>query len=231
MSGSLAATLAPGNPASPAATAAQGAAQARTTPGIANDFNTFLTLLTTQLRNQSPTDPLDTNQMTSQLVQFASVEQQIAMNQNLTAMIGLQQNSALSAAAGLVGRRVEMETDRLALQGGVATLRLPAAGSALAARVTIADSTGRIVRQQDVPLASGPREWNWDGRDLAGNRMTDGAYRVAVAGVGSDGQTTTTAPAFTVIGTATAATRSGGAVNLNLGGLAVPYSQLRAVAT
>ena len=54
---------------------------------FAGDFNTFLTLLTTQIKNQSPTDPLDTNQMTSQLVQFASVEQQISMNQNLQRML------------------------------------------------------------------------------------------------------------------------------------------------
>ncbi|MBR0657378.1 flagellar hook assembly protein FlgD [Plastoroseomonas arctica] len=197
---------------------------------IAGDFNTFLTLLTTQLRNQSPTDPLDTNQMTAQLVQFASVEQQIATNQNLAQLLSLQQNSALTAAAGLVGRRVEVESDQLSLQGGIAGLRLPAAGTASAARVTISGSTGRTVRQLDVPLASTAREWSWDGRSNAGVRQADGAYRVAVAGIGADGQTTGTPPAFTVVGTATGATRSSTGVALALGALSLPYGQLRSVA-
>ena len=50
-------------------------------PGIADNFQTFLTLLTTQLQNQNPLDPLDTNQFTQQLVQFAGVEQQLKSNE------------------------------------------------------------------------------------------------------------------------------------------------------
>ncbi|MDN4032164.1 flagellar hook assembly protein FlgD, partial [Chryseobacterium gambrini] len=71
-------------------TAAAGASTTARTQ-LAGSFNNFLTLLTTQLKNQSPTDPLDTNEMTAQLVQFASVEQQIAMNGNLESMVSLQQ--------------------------------------------------------------------------------------------------------------------------------------------
>ena len=212
------------------ATGTTGTAAAARSGGIAGDFNPFLTLLTTQLRNQSPTDPLDTNQMTAQLVQFASVEQQISTNQNLTQLLSLQQNSALTAAAGLVGRRVEVESDRLSLQNGTAELRLPAAGTASAARVTIADGAGRVVRQLDVPLSSAARDWAWDGRSNAGVRQADGAYRVAVAGLGVDGHSTGTPPAFTVLGTATGATRSSTGVALSLGALSLPYGQLRSVA-
>ncbi|MES2711113.1 MAG: flagellar hook capping FlgD N-terminal domain-containing protein [Pseudomonadota bacterium] len=225
MSGTLTATAAAAS-----RTTSTGTTAAMRSGGIAGDFNTFLTLLTTQLRNQSPTDPLDTNQMTAQLVQFASVEQQMSTNQNLAQLLSLQQNSALTAAAGLVGRRVEVESDRLSLQGGVAGLRLPAAGTASAARITIADGTGRLVRQLDVPLGSAMREWAWDGRSNAGVRQADGAYRVSVAGLGADGQTTGTPPAFTVVGTATGATRSSTGVALSLGALSLPYGQLRSVA-
>ena len=118
------------------ATATASAAAASNTR-LAGDFNTFLTLLTTQLQNQSPTDPLDANQMTNQLVQFASVEQQIAMNQNLERLITLQQAAQLTASAPLVGRRVEVEADQVPLQNGRGEVRLPAAGAARFAEITI----------------------------------------------------------------------------------------------
>src|SRR5579863_1371105 len=73
---------------------------------LAGNFTTFLQLLTTQLQNQNPLDPLDTNQFTQQLVEFASVEQQVDMNTNMQTMITLQQTSAATAALQLVGSTV-----------------------------------------------------------------------------------------------------------------------------
>src|SRR5690242_21798595 len=73
---------------------------------IAGNFTTFLTLLTTQLQNQNPLDPLDTNQFTQQLVQFASVEQQMNMNTQLQTLVALQQTAQNSQALGFVGKTV-----------------------------------------------------------------------------------------------------------------------------
>src|ERR1700752_4658949 len=70
---------------------------------LANNFNSFLTLLTTQLRNQNPLDPLDTNQFTQQLVQFAGVEQQINMNQQLTSLVNLQKANQVTSAISFLG--------------------------------------------------------------------------------------------------------------------------------
>src|SRR5436305_6467735 len=70
---------------------------------LAGNFNTFLTLLTTQLKNQNPLDPLDTNQFTSQLVQFASVEQQINMNQQLTTLVAMQKATQTTSAMSFLG--------------------------------------------------------------------------------------------------------------------------------
>ena len=103
------------------ATATTAAAKAKTGTGIGADFNTFLGLLTTQLKNQDPTKAMDTQEMTNQLVQFASVEQQISMNGNLDKLIGLQQAAQLTAAAPLMGKVVEVASDRIALQGGTGT--------------------------------------------------------------------------------------------------------------
>ncbi len=216
MSGALASASA-ASQASAAATAQR--------PRLAGDFNTFLTLLTTQLQNQSPTDPLDTNQMTSQLVQFASIEQQIAMNQNLERLVGLQQVAQLTAAAPLIGQTVEVASDRLTLQGGAASLRLPAAGAASSARIVVSDASGRTLTDQTTRLESAPSTWQWNGRDSAGRAVADGAYRVTVTGLTATGGGAS-AP-FTVLGRATSADRRDGVLNLNLGALSVGFDNIR----
>ncbi|HYF08679.1 MAG TPA: flagellar hook assembly protein FlgD [Acetobacteraceae bacterium] len=212
-----------------AAAASQAVANANAQrPRLAGDFNTFLSLLTTQLRNQSPTEPLDANQMTAQLVQFASVEQLISMNQNLDRLLALEQVSQLTAAAPLMGRTVEVESDRVALQEGRAALRLPTAGAAASARVVVTDEAGRTLNDRMVRLGSMPTTWRWDGRDMAGRQMPDGAYRVTVTGVTAGGGAAS-AP-FTVLGRATSAERADGALRLRIGALAVGFDRLRGVA-
>ncbi|MCA3283576.1 MAG: hypothetical protein ING09_14645 [Roseomonas sp.] len=196
---------------------------------FAGDFNTFLTLLTTQIKNQSPTDPLDTNQMTSQLVQFASVEQQISMNQNLQRMLALEQASQLTASAPLIGRNVEVEAEQISLQGGVGTLKLPAAGASQTALVTIRGSGNRIIRQETVQLGNAPKTWSWNGKDSENVSQPDGAYKVSVTGTGGGGKTE--ALPFTTIGKVTGAERVGGDVKLLLGQLQVNFDKLRSVSS
>ena len=197
------------------------------TAALGADLNTFLTMLTTQLQNQDPTNPLDTNEMTNQLVQFASVEQQIQMNQNLTSLIDLQQTAQLTAAAPLLGRQVEVTSDQLALQNGSAEIRLPAAGTATSAVITITNSAGTVLRTQTVSLGTGATSWTWDGKNTAGVTQADGAYNVAVAGRDANGASTSVS--FTVRGTLTGAERSDGSLNLNMGSVSVPFSNLLSV--
>ena len=82
---------------------------------LSADLNTFLRLLTTQLQNQDPTQPMDANQLTNQLVQFSTVEQQMNTNTTLQSLLSLQQAGQLGQAAALVGQRVAVETDHLPL--------------------------------------------------------------------------------------------------------------------
>jgi flagellar basal-body rod modification protein FlgD len=191
------------------------------------DFNTFLTLLTTQIKNQSPTDPLDTNQMTNQLVQFASVEQQISMNQNLQRLLTLEQASQLTASSPLIGRNVEVEAEQISLQEGVGTLKLPAAGASQTAQITIRGSGDRIIRQETVQLGSAPKTWSWNGRGADGLAVPDGAYKVNITGISADGKTE--ALPFTTLGKVTGAERSGGDVKLLLGQLQASFDKLRSV--
>src|SRR6202041_3392666 len=82
---------------------------------LAGNFNTFLTLLTTQLQNQDPLDPLDTNEFTQQLVEFASVEQQVNMNTNLQTLISMQQTSEATSAMQFIGSNVTVSGNTAAL--------------------------------------------------------------------------------------------------------------------
>lgn len=216
MSGSITNTTATGTTTTGSATTRLGA-----------DLNTFLTMLTTQLQNQDPTNPLDTNQMTNQLVQFASVEQQIAMNQNLTAMISLQQSAQLTAAAPMIGRRIEVASDQVALQGGSAEVRLPAAGTARTAEITVSDSAGRTLRRQTVPLGTGATGWSWDGRNIAGATQADGAYNVQVTGRDANGVAVSLP--HTVRGTLTGAQRSSDGLTLSMGALSLGFDSLRSI--
>ena len=80
--------------------------------GLGEDLNTFLTMLTTQLKNQDPTSPMDTHQMTEQLVNFANVEQQIAQNKNLEDLVKLQSSNADFGAINFIGREVQIDGNK-----------------------------------------------------------------------------------------------------------------------
>src|SRR5436190_3307205 len=108
-------------------TAAAAASTGKTpSKGIAENFDSFLMLLTTQLKNQNPLDPLDTNQFTQQLVQFASVEQQLQTNDSLTALLKATQTSTATAALGFVGAQITADGATAHLAGGQAQWSLNA---------------------------------------------------------------------------------------------------------
>src|SRR5690242_18584895 len=87
---------------------------------LANNFQTFLTLLTTQLQHQNPLDPLDTNQFTAQLVQFAGVEQQMKMNTQLGSLISIEQSAQSTAAMAYLGTTATVDGSTTALKNGSA---------------------------------------------------------------------------------------------------------------
>jgi flagellar basal-body rod modification protein FlgD len=174
-----------------AATAATGsAAVAAGTTGkatIAKNFDTFLQLLTTQLKNQNPMDPLDTNQFTSQLVQFAQVEQQINMNTSLGSLISLQQTSQIAAAMNFLGSTVSVEGSTAKLQNGRAdwsfTLDKPAAAS-----ISVQSATGEVVYTENRTLGAGAQSFAWNGRAANGQVLTDGDHTISVVAKDASGQ-------------------------------------------
>src|ERR1700724_3800679 len=97
---------------------------------IAGNFNTFLQLLTTQLKNQNPLSPLDTNQFTQQLVQFAGVQQQLNTNDSLATLISLQQTAQSTQALGFVGKTAVVSGSTAALTKSSASWDLSLPNSA-----------------------------------------------------------------------------------------------------
>src|SRR3954470_17819141 len=88
--------------ASTSATSTSAAASAQ--KQLAGNFDTFLTLLTTQLKNQDPLSPMDSNQFTQQLVQFSQVEQQINANKNLESLVSMSKAQGATSAVGYLGK-------------------------------------------------------------------------------------------------------------------------------
>jgi flagellar basal-body rod modification protein FlgD len=190
---------------------------------LGNNFSNFLSLLMTQLQNQDPTSPLDTNEFTSQLVQFSSVEQQINTNTNLTQLIQLTQATQIQQSAGLLGKPVTVSSSQLSLQSGAAAINFETK-TAEPVAIAVYNAAGAQVQSATLTSAAGPNTWTWDGKNASGNTMADGAYTVSVSAVDTDG--TASAVAFTVTGTATSVKSNNGTVQLQMGGLTVPFSSV-----
>jgi flagellar basal-body rod modification protein FlgD len=160
---------------------------------LAGNFDTFLQLLTTQLQNQNPLDPLDTNQFTQQLVEFASVEQQIDMNTNLQSLISMQQTSEATSALQLVGSTVTVSGNSAALSNATsspATWSLTTTTPATA-NVTVTSAAGTTAYSGTMSLNAGTQSFTWNGQGNNGQTWPDGTYTLTVTATGANGQAVT----------------------------------------
>ncbi len=171
-------------------TAANTAATAKTS--LAGDFNTFLTMLTTQLQHQDPLSPMDSTQFTSQLVQYSSVEQEINTNSNLATLISLQQANQTSQATAYLGQNVEVSGTSLPLQNGSSNFSYTLPSAASNVQVQIADSTGAIVYSTTGNSSVGSHSMSWNGQDSSGKQLDDGIYTLTVSATNADGTAMTT---------------------------------------
>jgi flagellar basal-body rod modification protein FlgD len=154
---------------------------------LAGNFQTFLTLLTTQLQNQNPLDPLDTNQFTQQLVQFAGVEQQLRTNDQLTTLVSLQQTAQSTQALGFVGKTAVVNGATTQLTNRAATWTLGVASNSNVA-ITIANSTGQNVFSGNYPVTAGANQaFSWDGKGNDGTQWPDGKYTLTATALDSSG--------------------------------------------
>jgi flagellar basal-body rod modification protein FlgD len=156
---------------------------------LAGNFQTFLTLLTTQLQNQNPLDPLDTNQFTSQLVQFASVEQELKTNDQLTTLVSLQQTAQSTQALTFVGKTAVVDGSTAALTNSSATWDITVPTNANV-NVSITNSSGQTVYSNSYAVTAGSNQaFGWDGKGNDGTQWPDGQYTMTATAADSAGNT------------------------------------------
>ena len=207
-------------------TTASGVAQTQ----LNTDFDQFLRLLTTQLQNQDPLSPMDTNEFTSQLVQFSQVEQQIKTNSNLENLLAMQTLNMTALGVSFIGKFVEVDGNTFTAQGDTDTTLsyfLPAAASSGA--LTIKDADGKVVYSTDIEKTAGRHDLTWNGLDKDGQPVPTGEYTVTVTALGSENQSlsvTTSVPGY-VTGLESADT---GELMMVIDGKKVPLTSVRKIA-
>lgn len=182
-----------------AATGANSSAQIASQSGenaaasAASDFQSFLQLLTAQLRNQDPLAPLDSTQFVEQLASFASVEQQIATNEKLDSLATNLAGSQLEAAAPWIGKDVKIETSAARFSGEPLTFGVPKTALGDVQReYVVTNSAGEAVFR--APISSGENTFTWDGRTTDGNVVAEGDYKVDVNFIADGAVAETKAP-------------------------------------
>ena len=159
------------------AAAAAGTA-AKSKIGLADDFDSFLQLLTTQLKHQDPLSPMDANQFTQQLVQFSGVEQAIKTNDVLGQLLSLVRADQITRSLDYLGAEVEAPGQTVRLDGAPAQVNYRLDRSASEVVISIYDQAGRLVATREGAGEAGSHGVAWDGRDQGGQLLPQGLYRV-----------------------------------------------------
>ena len=165
-----------------------GASSSAASTRLAEDMDNFLTLLTTQLQNQDPTNPMDSKEMTNQLVQFSQVEQQIQQNKNLEQLLALQNNSATANAVSYIGRQIQITGNASVLEDDGARFGYSLSQPAQSVNLTVLNNSGKAVFQTDGLSDAGRHTFLWDGKDTNGNPMPAGVYSLLVTANNRNGE-------------------------------------------
>ena len=142
---------------------------------LASNFQTFLSLLTTQLKNQDPLSPVDSNEFTAQLTQMAGVEQQLLTNDLLTGLLKVQQGDGLTGAAQYIGKDATAVWAATRFEDGEANWSYELAADATDATLQVLDASGKVVWSGPAPeKTNGMHDFKWDGKTTGGGQVDDG---------------------------------------------------------
>ena len=144
----------------------------------ASDFDTFLTLLTAQLRNQDPLSPLDSTQFVEQLASFSAVEQQIETNSLLQELTASLSASGLEEASQWIGRVVEIPGGAAYFTGDALTYRIAGSENGAPSEAVVSDADGDVIYRET--LEPGQEFFSWDGKTESGETAPEGSYAVAI---------------------------------------------------
>ena len=195
---------------------------------------TFLTLLVAQMNNQDPLNPVDNNQLTTQMAQISTVTGINNLNTTVSSLMAqLQQSSAIQSAqltghsVLVAGSGLNLASNSSAASGESAVGGYSLGAAAQNVTVKISDASGTIVRTMPIgSRAAGLQDFTWDGTTDSGTTAAAGSYTFAVTATSSSGApiSATAYNLQTVVGTVP---QAGGATQLMLGnGSQVPYSSI-----
>ncbi|MDO8346536.1 MAG: flagellar hook assembly protein FlgD [Rugosibacter sp.] len=177
----------------------------------------FLKLLTTQLKNQDPLNPMDNAQMTSQLAQISTVDGIEKLNATLQKLLSSSTDSETLQAAALVGRQVIVAGNGMNLTDAGAVGGVELASNADQVVVTVKDVNGLVMNTINLgKLDAGVHNFVWDGKTDAGVKAVNGSYSITVAA--TQGSNNVAATALQLAGVQNI-NRSSQGVSLNLGAL------------
>jgi len=206
-------------------TGTQSAAQQQ----LAGNFDTFLTLLTTQLQNQDPLNPMDSNQFTQQLVEFSQVEQQINTNDNLKTLIGQGSTTTGAYAVSYLGKAVTVTNGNAPLVNSEADWTYNLGTTAAQTTLSVTDANGNVVYTGAGQTASGNHAFKWDGKNTNGVQSPDGTYKLTVTSAAADGSAVTALVAST--GVVSEVDMTSGTPQLMIGPMDVSLGDVSAVQT
>jgi flagellar basal-body rod modification protein FlgD len=149
----------------------------KSSASISSDFDTFLKLLTTQMTNQDPLNPVDSTQFATQLAQFSAVEQQTKTNSLLQTLSSQMSLMGMAQLAGWVGQEARSSAAIFA-DGSAVTLDVTAATGADRAVLVVKDAAGNTVSREELPSTGG--QMNWTPLDATGGSLPQALYTLSV---------------------------------------------------
>ena len=194
---------------------------------VTNAYNTFITLLTSQLQHQDPLNPTNTDTFTQELIQLSGVEQQLTTNQTLSSMNTDLSTITQANGLGYVGKTVTASGATAPLQSGQAQWDYTLNSAAKDVTLTVRDSNGNTVYSTSGNPASGDHTFSWNGTSSGGSTVSSGDYTLSVAATDSTGASVTTTTSM--VGQVTGVDTSGGTTQLQVGDIQVPIGNVTAI--
>jgi flagellar basal-body rod modification protein FlgD len=195
---------------------------------LASSEETFLKLLTTQMKNQDPLSPMDSNAFTGQIVQMTGVEQQLVTNDLLAALVGMN-DGGIADAVNMMGKQATAETDTSVLKDGKANWSYTIGRNATSVKIEVLDKYGAVVATK-LPddMSKGEHTFEWDGKDsTTGVQQPNGAaYTLRITAVDGEGTKIATTNKGRIEGIVTAVTNESGQNMVTIDGVKVPISQV-----
>jgi flagellar basal-body rod modification protein FlgD len=194
-----------------------------------SSYSTFLTLLTTQLQNQDPTAPMDSNTFTQELVSMNGVQQQLLTNQLLQQVVNNSSGASVASSVNLIGQSVTAASANATLSGGSATWTYSMPTTAAQGTALISDANGNTVWTGALSqLSAGNDSFTWNGRTTSGSQLADGGtYTLSISAADASGAAVK--PTISISGVVQSLQQVNGVAEAQVGATLVPLSSITGV--